>query len=73
MFAGSIITMIMIQHHFCLLIMNQKLIKFSNMSKLALLLRTICNTDIQAKTMLISSFDKTIHTCKVVGIVQVGK
>ena len=51
MLAGSIITMSMIQHHFCLLIMNQKLIKFSNMSKLALLLRTICKTGIQAKTI----------------------
>ena len=28
MFAGSIITMSMIQHHFCLIIMNQKLINF---------------------------------------------
>ena len=49
--AGSIITMSMIQHHFCLLIMNRKFIKFSNMSKLALLLRTICKTGIQAKTI----------------------
>ena len=28
MFAGSIITMSMIQHHFCLIIMNEKLINF---------------------------------------------
>ena len=28
MFAGSIITMSMIQHHFCLIIMNEKIINF---------------------------------------------
>ena len=51
MLAGSIITISMKHNHFCLLIMNQKLIKISNMSKLALLLRTICKTGIQAKTI----------------------
>ena len=38
MLAGSIITI-----SFCLLIMKQKLIKLSNMSKLALVFRIICS------------------------------
>ena len=55
MLAGSIITMSKNYEHdttfFLSAIMNQKLIKFSNMYKLALLLRIICKTGIQAKTI----------------------